>query len=110
MRYFTTTEAADVLNIDPSRVRLLCKLGRIETIKIGNTYGIAESELERFAALDRPPGRPRTAIAQQSVAEMSVEQDVDHTPPSAVSTGAVIDSRWAFLPVKFSQRCTMTSQ
>ncbi len=59
MRYFTTTEAAAVLHIDPSRVRLLCKLGRIETIKVGNTYGIAESELERFAALDRPPGRPR---------------------------------------------------
>ena len=59
MRYLTTTEAAAVLHVDPSRVRLLCKLGRIKTIKIGNTYGIAESELERFAALQRPPGRPR---------------------------------------------------
>ena len=46
MRYFTTTEAAGVLHVDPSRVRLLCKLGRIETIKVGNTYGIAEDELE----------------------------------------------------------------
>ena len=64
MRYFTTTEAATVLNIDPSRVRLLCKLGRIETIKIGNTYGIAESELERFAALQRLPGRPRKNALQ----------------------------------------------
>ena len=44
---FSTTEAAAILHVDPSRVRLLCKFGRIETIKVGNTYGIAEGELER---------------------------------------------------------------
>ena len=68
MRYFTTTEAAAVLHLDPSRVRLLCKLGRIETIKVGNTYGIAEDELERFAALQRQPGRPRgiKVVCQQT--------------------------------------------
>ena len=59
MRYLSTTEAAAVLQVDPSRVRLLCKLGRIETIKVGNTYGIAESEVERLAATPRHPGRPR---------------------------------------------------
>jgi excisionase family DNA binding protein len=59
MRYLTTTEAATVLHVDPSRVRLLCKLGRIETIKIGNTYGIAEDEVERLASTPRRPGRPR---------------------------------------------------
>jgi len=59
MRYLTTTEAASVLHVDPSRVRLLCKLGRIETIKIGKTYAIPEPELERFAALPRRAGRPR---------------------------------------------------
>ena len=81
MRYLTTTEAAAVLNVDPSRVRLLCKLGRIETIKIGNTYGIAESELERFAALERPPGRPRKDAVQQIVAEMPVDQSVFSSHP-----------------------------
>ena len=59
MRYYSTTEAAAVLNVDPSRVRMLCKLGRIETIKVGNTYGIAESEVERLASTPRRPGRPR---------------------------------------------------
>ncbi len=59
MRYYSTTEAADVLHVDPSRVRLLCKLGRIETIKIGSTYGIAEREVERLATEPRRPGRPR---------------------------------------------------
>jgi excisionase family DNA binding protein len=58
VRYYTTTEAAAALHVDPSRVRLLCKLGRIETIKIGNTYGIAERELERLLATPRRPGRP----------------------------------------------------
>ncbi len=59
MRYCSTTEAAAVLKVDPSRVRMLCKLGRIETIKVGNTYGIAEDVLDEFAARQRRPGRPR---------------------------------------------------
>ena len=63
MRYLSTTEAAAVLNVDPSRVRLLCKLGRIATIKIGNTYGIAEEEVQRLAASPRRPGRPRRSEA-----------------------------------------------
>jgi len=59
MRFFTTTQAAGILHVDPSRIRLLCKLGRIATIRIGNTYAIAESEVERLAATPRRPGRPR---------------------------------------------------
>jgi excisionase family DNA binding protein len=59
MRYFSTTEAADVLHVNPSWVRLLCKQGRIKTIMIGNTYAISERELSRFAATPRRPGRPR---------------------------------------------------
>ena len=78
MRYYSTTEAATILHVDPSRVRLLCKLGRIETIKVGNTYGIAEDELERFAALQRQPGRPRGSkvICQQPTATAPFEQSV----------------------------------
>jgi excisionase family DNA binding protein len=59
MRYYSTTEAAAILHVDPSRVRLLCKQGRIKTIMIGNTYAISERELSRFAATPRRPGRPR---------------------------------------------------
>lgn len=73
MRYLSTTEAAAALHVDPSRVRLLCKLGRIETIKVGNTYAISEHELERFAALRRPPGRPRKD-ASQVAAEVPVDR------------------------------------
>ena len=58
--YVTSEEAGWGRGLmDPSRVRLLCKLGRIETIKIGNTYGIAEDVLDQFAARERRPGRPR---------------------------------------------------
>jgi excisionase family DNA binding protein len=59
MRYYSTTEAAAVLHVEPSWVRLLCKRGRIKTIMIGNTYAISERELTRFAAMPRRPGRPR---------------------------------------------------
>ena len=66
MRYYTTTEAAARLNLDPSRVRILCQQGRIETIKVGDVYGIAETELDRFAQLERPRGRPRIHPATSS--------------------------------------------
>ena len=101
MRYLTTTEAATVLEVDPSRVRLLCQRGRIKTIKIGNTYAIAERELAKFAAVPRRAGRPR---------RVGGDGQVDHAPASATSTGATAGSRSAFLPVKFSKRWTMTSQ
>jgi excisionase family DNA binding protein len=81
MRYFTTTEAAAVLNVDPSRVRMLCKLGRIETIKIGNTYGIAEDVLDRFAAQKRRPGRPRKDVVQPTVVELPVEPNAFSSNP-----------------------------
>jgi len=78
MRYLTTTEAAAVLHVDPSRVRLLCKLGRIKTIRIGNTYAIAERELERFAAMPRRAGRPRRSgvVSQQAAATVAIEHGV----------------------------------
>ncbi len=63
MRYFSTTEAAALLRVDPSRVRLLCKRGRIKTIWVGGTYGIAERELARFAAMPRRAGRPGRSLA-----------------------------------------------
>ncbi len=59
MRYLTTTEAAALLHLDPSPVRLLCQRGRINTIRIGNTYAISDRELARFAAIPRRAGRPR---------------------------------------------------
>jgi excisionase family DNA binding protein len=76
MRYYTTTEAASHLKLDPSRVRILCQQGRIETIKVGDVYGIAETELERFAAVDRRPGRPRKDTSAQSTAAIPFEHGV----------------------------------
>lgn len=67
MRYFSTTEAATKLKLDPSRVRLLCRQGRIKAIKVGNTYGIEECELQRFAAIPRLPGRPLPAETEPIV-------------------------------------------
>jgi excisionase family DNA binding protein len=96
MRYLTTTEAASVLHVDPSRVRLLCKLGRIETIKIGNTYAIPEHELERFAALPRRAGRPRRNGANGQC-------QANHATASATATDVSV-TRSALRPVKFSQR------
>ena len=76
MRYLSTTEAAAILRLDPSRVRLLCKLGRIKTLRVGNTYAIPDDELDRFAAIVRQPGRPRTSGAVPQPATVPFEQGV----------------------------------
>jgi len=75
MRYLTTTEAAAVLHVDPSRVRLLCQRGRIKTIRVGKTYAIAYRELLKFAAVPRRAGRPRRngAGAPQATGKVPVE-------------------------------------
>ena len=78
MRYLTTTEAAAILGVDPSRVRLLCQRGRIKTIKIGNAYAISDRELARFAAIPRRAGRPRPGHAAflQTATKVPFEQGV----------------------------------
>jgi len=81
MRFFSTTEAAAVLNVDPSRVRMLCKLGRIETIKVGNTYGIAEDVLEEFATQERRPGRPARTPRNRQSSILPVEPNVFSSNP-----------------------------
>ena len=81
MQYFTTTQAAAVLHVDPSRVRLLCQRGRIRTIRIGNTYGIAEDVLDQFAAQERRPGRPRKDAILQANGEVPVEPNLRSSNP-----------------------------
>ncbi len=67
MRYLTTTEAAVLLDLDPSRVRVLCATGRIRAILVGGRYGISEHEVARFADIPRVPGRPAKEVVHRSV-------------------------------------------
>jgi excisionase family DNA binding protein len=83
MRYFSTKEAAAILHVDSSRVRMLCKQGRIKTIMIGNTYAISERELSRFAATPRRPGRPR-----QNGGGDAVHEDISATSSNAAAGSA----------------------
>jgi len=62
MKLISVNDAADRLGLHPSRVRLLCRQGRIKADQIGKTWVIAEREVERFARLPREPGRPRKEV------------------------------------------------
>ena len=113
-----TTEAAAILHVDPSRVRLLCKQGRIKTMRVGNTYAIADEELTRFAAIASMAAAhlgaavvaPHVAAPADAVAYLlrdseprvlAVEsrlehrlQDLDHAVPRVVA----LDSAGGLLP------------
>ena len=58
-RILNTTEAGEILGLDPSRVRVLCEQGRIPSArKIRDAWAMLESQVRAFAAQERRPGRP----------------------------------------------------
>lgn len=56
--YLTTKQAAERLNVVPSRIRRMILDGVIKAEKIGRDNFIAESEVARLEQLERKPGRP----------------------------------------------------
>jgi excisionase family DNA binding protein len=56
-----TRAAAARLGIHPSLVRLWAKQGRLKAQKIGRDWLIEETDIERLAAIERRPGRPKGA-------------------------------------------------
>jgi len=55
--YLTTRQAATRLGLSESRVRHLCQQGRLGQ-KIGRNWAITETELQRFARVNRQVGNP----------------------------------------------------
>lgn len=56
--FLTTKQAAERLNVVPSRIRRMILDGVIKAEKVGRDNFISESEVERLERLDRKPGRP----------------------------------------------------
>ncbi len=63
----TVNDAAARLGITPARVRALITAGALKAERIGKpprgVYIIEEADLEAFARLDRPRGKPRARPA-----------------------------------------------
>lgn len=61
MRYLSIADAATRLGIDPSRVRVLCRSGRIKAQRPGRDWLIPEGAIVAYEGQRRGPGRPRRA-------------------------------------------------
>ena len=57
MKLLTAKQAAQILGVDSSRVRVLIREGRLPAQKVGRDWVILEPDLELVK--DRKPGRPR---------------------------------------------------
>jgi excisionase family DNA binding protein len=57
MKMLTTKQAAEILKVHHSRVRILIREGRLPAQKIGRDWIIMEPDLEKVK--DRKPGRPK---------------------------------------------------
>ena len=58
MKLLTAKQAAEILGVDDSRVRVLIREGRLPAQKVGRDWVIMEPDLELVK--DRKPGRPKT--------------------------------------------------
>ena len=56
--YLTTKEAAEKLNVVPSRIRRMILDGIVKAEKVGRDNFISESEIKRLESIERKPGRP----------------------------------------------------
>lgn len=63
MNIISTTEAAERLNVTPSRVRKMIDSGRLKATKVGSVWLIDPKDLE--AVKDRKVGRPRKSRKSQ---------------------------------------------
>jgi len=65
--YLTTKQAAERLNVMPSRIRRMILDGVIKAEKIGRDNFIMESEIATLEKIDRKAGRPpkKTAIVEK---------------------------------------------
>jgi excisionase family DNA binding protein len=61
MSTLTTDQAASLLGVTPSRVRVLIRNGRLPAQKFGRAHVINENDLKLVA--DRPVGRPKATQA-----------------------------------------------
>ena len=60
MKLLSTKEAAEILNVNPSRVRQLYLAKRLPAMKIGGSLVFKEKDLKKVA--DRKVGRPKKKI------------------------------------------------
>ena len=60
--YLTTKQAAERLNVVPSRIRRMILDGVIKAEKIGRDNFISEDEVKRLEQLDRKAGRPKKEV------------------------------------------------
>ena len=61
--YLTTKQAAERLNVVPSRIRRMILDGVIKAEKIGRDNFILESEVATLEKIDRKAGRPPKKLA-----------------------------------------------
>lgn len=59
MTLLTTEETAQRLGVHPSRVRVLAREGRLPAQQVGRAWVFRPADVERFAAQERRPGRPK---------------------------------------------------
>ena len=63
MKYLTTKQCAELIGVTDSWVRYLIIRGKLPATKLGRDWIVKEQDLEKFKAVPRKVGRPKSKTA-----------------------------------------------
>ena len=62
--YITTSEAADLTNLDQNSINRLARAGQVKAVKIGRAWAICKASILAYDSGDRPKPKPRSTKKQ----------------------------------------------
>ena len=72
--YITTSEAADLTNLDQNSINRLARAGQVKAIKIGRAWAICKASILAYDSGDRPKPKPKSAKKQSITMRLKAMQ------------------------------------
>lgn len=79
------SEAADILDVHPSRIRAMVKAGQLDAEKLAGRWFVNRSSLERRCSVDSPDGRPFSPINAWALLSLAEGRRADWVDKSSQS-------------------------
>ena len=72
--YITTSEAADLTNLDQNSINRLARAGQVKAVKIGRAWAICKASILAYDSGDRPKPKPRSTKKQSITMRLKAMQ------------------------------------
>ena len=72
--YITTSEAADLTNLDQNSINRLARAGQVKAVKIGRAWAICKASILAYDSGDRPKPKPKSTKKQSITMRLKAMQ------------------------------------